>query len=386
MGFVLNQFVLIGGSEEFPIGNNDELRMSRAKTILTKAVQTIIACNQGWELDTSKNATDTDYMDVPTAYTGSTNLRFPGLFLRNSISGCKLFIGDFCGDYILYGCKNFNGQSLCRYGSDYTSQMGICLSIIPGESESEFGNDPDSEDFFPDDATRVCGTWYRDSSNYNEKYIIGANPQNNVSYMYGFGVTPYAITTFAGHDDNGYAGPYGYAIPIFACGRIFGELAHKEDNSVNSKYGVVLLRRSTSQYEQWAGSFSYSANNFGGTSFNVPWCANNEPSCGSISKSNGEWILGGQGQVVMFTFDSIVMTSKLYLKQNSTAWSAIAMGRLSDSLDENGIVPGDGFKGFLDTDLFRAGRGADQQQFFGGKFFMPESSGGLLVGVDDIIA
>ena len=381
MGFALNQFVLIGGSEELPLGDNDDLRMSRAKTILTKAVQTIIACNQGWELDTSKNATDTDYMDIPTNYPGQT-VRFPGLFLKNAISDCKLFISDFPGSYSLFGCKNFNGHSLLKYEYD-TNHLGICMSIISGESESEFGNDPYSEDFFPDDATRICGTYYRTGSNYTEKNIIGSNPKDDWSYMYGFGVTPYVITIFANHNESGFAGPYDYYIPIYACGRIFGELAHKEDNLPQSKYGVVLFRRATDGYESWVGSFSCSENGFGESSFNVPCCANNNPSCGSIAKADGEWVLGGYNQVVMFTFNSIIMSSKIY--QNGTAWSAIAMGRISDSLDEDGIVPGDGFKGLLDTDLFRAGRGTDQQRFSGGKFFMPESSGGLLLGVDSII-
>ena len=387
MGFVLNQFVLIGGSEEFPIGDTYELRLSRAKTILTKAVQTIIACNQGWELDTSKNATDTDYTNIPTESTGEPY--YPGLFLRNSISGCKLFIGDFPGSYIAYCCNNFDGKSSLLYSQGYTNHLGICLSIIPGESESEFGNDPNAIGFFPDDATRFCGTYYRDTTNYTEKSVIGSNPRNGWSYMYGFGVTPYVITTFANHDESGYAGPYNYYVPIYACGRIFGELAHKEDNLPTAKYGVVLFRKETSQYEAWAQCFSTEMSGFGSTNYYVPWNGFSNPSCGSITKANGEWIRGGQNAVVMFTFNWTILANTLYYQQNSTAWSAIGIGRYcltSSDLTANGIVPGDGFKGLLDTDLFRAGRGTAQQTFDNGQFFCPESNVGLFVGVDNIIA
>lgn len=385
MGFVLNQFVLIGGSEELPVGDTNELRVSRSKTILTKCVQTIIACDQGWELDSSKNATDTDYSDIPP---NSGNVYFPGLFLKNTISGCKLFISHFAASYIAYGIKNFNGSALCYYNAQYANLLGLCLSIIPEGSDEEFG-DPNTRTFIPDSATRIFSTYYRESANYKEYGVFGVKPTAGTSYMYGFGVTPYTITVFANHDPNG-GEKFDYYVPIFACGRVLGELIHPEDATIKARYGVVWFRKETYEFEGWATCVATSTGNFDSNSIYVPGTYGKESfSTGSICKSNGDWLLGGNpsnvnGGVTTFTYNWNILGNRMYSKSGTTRWSAIATCSQSNNnnLDTCGIVPGDGFKGFLDTDLFRAGRGNNQQTFDNGKFFMPEAACGLLVGVD----
>lgn len=390
MGFTLNQFVVIGGSEEFPVGDTDELRVARSKTLLTKAVQTIIACNRGWVLDTSKNATDTNYVMIPPQ---DGSLYYPGLFLRNTISGCKLFISHWAIASSSYIMSTFGSwENFTRCDGGFTRHWGMCVSIIPAGSESEFG-DPTTNTFLPDDATRICSTYYRSSQNWNEKYTIGSKPLEGASYMYGFGVTEETIALFANHNDDagGQAGTYEYYLPISVCGKIFGELAHEEDVEITAKYGSLFFRKPTSQYEGWAGGISESVSKWNSSSITVPQTeTNNYINAGCITKTDASWINDWPGYrnscVCMFTLDVYRLGNYVHSISGTTNWSAIGIAvRSQEHLDVMGIVPGDGFKGLLDTDLFRAGVGSDQQQFDNGRFRLFEASSGLLVGVDERI-
>ena len=91
----------------------------------------------------------------------------PGLLLRNTESGCKMFI-SYCGSDYSFSIKNFNECSNLR-SSNGGMQCGLIISIIPDRSKSEFG-DPSTETFIPDDATRLVGSSYNYSS---------VNPANN---------------------------------------------------------------------------------------------------------------------------------------------------------------------------------------------------------------
>jgi hypothetical protein len=55
----------------------------------------------------------------------------------------------------------------------------------------------------------------------------------------------------------------------------------------------------------------------------------------------------------------------------------------SEMLRQGGVVPDDGLKGYLDTDLFRASNEMTRGQMFdNGKFICLEDSIGLIIGWD----
>lgn len=242
MGFRCKSFYVLAGSAEFPTGNTDELRRSRSETLLTKISQTLISCDCGWQLDTTKNATDTSYVDIPCS-TGSKT--YPGLFFVNTISGCKLFMSFFGDNIQNYGIKDFSGGDLVLFNNN-KYHGGVCTSIIPSGSTSTFG-DPTTSTFIPSDATRICGTFYRNTFNYSSiRYAAAYNPDSGYYYKYWVFATPYAVGFYA-NKKNGSNDPTLYS-PIYVSGKIFGAISHDE-TSRNAKYGTYIIRNMSGDFE-----------------------------------------------------------------------------------------------------------------------------------------
>ena len=64
----------------------------------------------------------------------------------------------------------------------------------------------------------------------------------------------------------------------------------------------------------------------------------------------------------------------------SVAWSAFYIVIAADDLTTNGVIPGNGVKGILDTDLFRAGNPAFKGLYANGQFTGMHE--GLILGWD----
>ena len=359
MGFKLQQVVVLAGSEEFPTGNTDDLRLSRSKTLLTKCAQALIDCNVGWQLDTTKSATTTSYTDIPDK-SGTKN--YPGLFFVNTVSGCKLFMAYFGDSVYSYGIKDFSGSDVIP-AKGYKNHGGLCISIIPGESSQTFGS-PTSNTFIPSDATRICGTYWRDTSTSisGEQYSAAYNPTSDTYYSYSLMVTDSAISVYAFHTTDSSVSNL-CSVPIYSAGRIFGIISHAPTH-VNAYYGVLIPRISSYQYESWSelGHKSFSPY---GTSIDVPWSdisSSGFPG-GSFAREDGTWVNGSQSidsywcNASYYTTDiAMCDNSGTFNKSSSYRWSQIGMmvNTTSSQLSTLGVTPGNGFKGYLDTELFGA--------------------------------
>lgn len=381
MGFKCKSFYVVGGSSEFPTGDTDVLRRSRSETVLTKLAQTLISCDCGWQLDTSKNATDTSYVDIPCA-TGSKT--YPGLFFVNTISGCKLFMAFFGDSIQNYGIKDFSGGDLILY---YNVRYwgGICTSIIPKGSQSTFG-DPTTSAFIPSDATRICGTFYRNNFNFSSiRYASAYNPEAGYYYKYWVFATPYTIG-FCANRENG-AEPGLYA-PIYFTGKIFGLISH-EETSLNAKYGTYFMRDMSGDFEGGAALLSSQLTVFSSTIY-IPGRGDSTsvytvfPS-GAISRADGTWILGNNSasyNVIARCEDACHLSPKVFTSSSTkTRWISISLVFVSDNL-ASGVVSGDGFKGILDTDLFRCGVSTRNQTFDDGKFVCLEDNLNLCISIE----
>ena len=381
MGFITRAFSVLAGSEEFPTGSGYVLRVQRSKVLLTKSVQCIIAANQGWVLDTNRNPTDTDYTDIPPS-NPSDDVSYPGLFLRNNISGCKMFISYFSCYY--GGIKNFDGKSIITIQNG-TTHNGLIISIIPEGSDKEFG-DPTTTTFLPSDATRLFGTM---------PYVItrdaAYDPPNNYGFEYTFGVTPYCIFVYATHNDQGaITDPETYlAVPVYACGRILESVAHGE-KTTNAKYGVIPFRVKPGDWESWCTVYNQTIKNISGDDVRLAGmmiASENEPygfgntGC-SVSRYNGEWISGSDGdnyKVIFYAVNPNLLTFNQV--EGNIVWSSLCVYVHTNDLTTYNIVPNDGFKGILDTTLFRAiSYGTRGQTFDNEKFICPESNVGWLIG------
>lgn len=394
MGFVWNTFCAVGGSSEFPTGDTDALRRSRSETLLTKCVQAIIACNVGWQLDTTKSATDTSYTDIPCRNNSSKT--YPGLFLKNSTSGCKMFIAYFGDEIQNCGIKNFGGSDLVKYDAGYYYHGGVCISIIPSESQSTFG-DPTTTTFIPSDATRICGTCYRITFNSSVMYSAAYNPASGGYYNYFVGVTPCTIAIFTAP----FSGPPGHSTynPIYATGKLLGALAHEEDNSVNSQYATLLFKNICGDREGWAANLASNPTIYATAALNIyiPGacyaCGNtyyNSFTNGCITKSDGSWINNSNksNKNVLFYPGGAVeslLSCSFDTTSNKTRWIPLAISSFSNDLSTDGVVSGDGFKGYLDTDLFRMGIASRGQTFDNGKFMCAEDNTNLLISQDSWI-
>ena len=300
-------------------------------------------------------------------------------------------------DISTYGIKDWGNNSLVEFeGCKY--HCGLCISIIPEGSSSNFGNDPTVDSFMPQDATRICGTFYRKvSSSSSIKFAAACNPESDRYYSYFIGATPYCVLVYV----NSYSGSIpSFYTPLYATGKIFDVLAHENDNIVQSKYGTVMFRMASGDYEGYAyiignstNSSSPAYNLYNAGSLYIPGFTaittsvySSAATCGSICKTDGNWLIGGNNSsrnVVFYTEGFNQLCSNIYDSSiSSTRWTRIAMASVSNDLTTDGIVSGDGFKGYLDTDLFRVGVASRKDFFDNGKFFCAENNTNLLIGID----
>ena len=390
MGFKFKRVDLTAGSSDWPTGTLDENVLARSETVVKRCAQAIIDCNCGWQLDTSKNATINNTVDIPSTASGST---FPGLFLTNS-SGCKLFIAYF-GSSTDYSIADFSGDGTSNFRFKETAidscSCGLCMSMIPAGSSNTFG-DPTTTSFIPADATRVIGTVNYVSDSYY--YTFGSNPSSGYIYSWGLFVTPYCVAVSCAKSQNV---PGQFRTPAYAVGRIFDALVHSTDTSNQAKYGVINFRKcdTTTDSEGIYDVTRYSTYRFGlnkytlgiDPAYNGDYIDGALNVSGAFCKVNGDWVNGSDQDTYNVIFYPVDVFQTGGLIFNSTGngmsrWCAYAMAVLSFDLATNGVVSGDGLKGYLDTSLFRCGLGTYGQLFNSGSFICVDSDNDLILGWD----
>lgn len=362
MGFKYSELVFTGQSSDFPQGTTNALIRQREEFIVKGIAQALIDADTGWTLDTAKNATITAFVNIPTK---SSSIKSPGLYLRNTTSGCKLFV-SYNGRAPSGGIAAAEGCSLTAYNSDQNTEEiglnGLILSIIPEGSTDEF-TAPSSTDVtlsVPSSATRFACT----VTNYpSYSSFTGTISQSNIPgtvYRYGVLSTPFCIVILI------------QKIIKLAVGRVLGELAHENDALASARYGVIYFSRcyNVQEYTNLNNSSTVSA---GGSNYT---CYGNNPSSiakynadastsstpywggmSSISKSDGTWVGNTSDTVVSYYAAELPFYRNpaiSYATANNTKrWMPFICYIQSGDIQTNGVVPGDGIKGLLDTDLFR---------------------------------
>lgn len=396
MGFKFKRVDLLAGSAEFPTTDTSYTgRRARSLTIMEKIGQAILDCNCGWTLD-SRTPTVTDFATVPTKATGET---YPGLFFRNTTSGCKLFV-TYIANTVQNGMKDFSGtgEDLFRcYSGTSRFVSSLCMSMIPSGSSSEFG-DLTTSTFLPADATRIVGTDVTYSSD-NQNGAFASAPTAGWIYSYGLFVSPYCIAVSTAKSQ---ANPGNLNTPSYAIGRILGTLAHASDTTNQAKYGVVTFRKKSDVYDCAEGTYDVigyqSSSRFGeNNSINLPGVAPGlsslsnylgfQNTCCCISRADGSWVNGSDStkySSIFYASDVYQLSGYLFNSQNDgkSRWVPMAVVVVSSDLDTYGVVPGDGFKGYLDTDLFRYALCTYGQTFDNGNFICCSSSYEFLIGWD----
>ena len=395
-GFKYKSFSFVGQSTDFPAG--DANIRTREEFICKNVAQAIIDTNTGWGLDTDRNATITDFSNVPTI--GSTTKFAPGLFLVNSTSHNKLFI-CYCGTPNNKGIDLSADQMVTTYNSEHladsTGLTGLCMSMIPGDSNQSFGANFDSS-FIPSSGTRLAA----DCINYSSAtggYTIVAQNVLGTTYTYDLFVTPYCVFFRV-------QGVIGYAV-----GRVLGTLAHSTiDTTSQSKYGVIYFKRcaevetngtllisntqiyqdsSTAYGTAFLGSsptnsINYYSNYTKVIPFNmyanyhsVNTTSSVSPftcwaGASSVCKADGSWLGNTSERVVCYYPDNPALcrnTGIVNTSDSTRRWVPFICFIKTTDTTVHGIISGDGVKGFLDTDLFRYTGGEQGLLLDNGNFY-----------------
>jgi len=396
-GFRYKSFSFVGQSTDFPAGDNN-IR-NREEFICKNVAQAIIDTNTGWGLDTDKNATINDFANVPTI--GSTTKFAPGLFLVNSTSHNKLFI-CYCGTANNTGIDLSSDQMITTYHSEHlndtTGLTGLCMSMIPGDSNQSFGASFDSS-FIPSSGTRLASDCISYSSN-TSNYTLSNTNVSGTTYTYDVFVTPYCIFFRV-------QGAIGYAV-----GRVLGSLAHStRDITSQSKYGVIYFKRCASESEigvtllqsnspiaqnditaygnvYLGSSPTNSIVHYGTYTKNIPFnmyityhVSNTTSSvspftcwagASSVCKADGTWLGNTSERVVCYYPDNPALcrnTGIVNISDSTRRWVPFICFIKTTDTTVHGIISGDGVKGFLDTDLFRYTGGAQGLLLDNGNFY-----------------
>jgi hypothetical protein len=336
----------------------------------------ITTSGTGWELD-SRCQTTESYLDIDCGSSG----KYPFLLFRNTNSGCKLYVSCFVNtnststgnvNYNIY--PQYNCADCCLFkNSTYNVWCnGIAMSIIPKNSSSEFLSEITSNvDRMPNDATRLVS----DSMAYGSSATTSlANIRTNLN-VFGNGYT-FSLGLLINEETIIYFSSYSTSqeraelIPYYALGKIFGTLAHIEDTTSQSKYGVFKF--SASESSQLTRSF-FTYKDVIGT--NIGYSGTDTSSyrnCGCFCNANGSWIFNNYTAIGVLQGELLSTNITNSTSADITRWcpfgAASNTSNVSPSNSSYYIVKGDTFKGYLDTDIFRAAMSTKGNYYNNGQF------------------
>ena len=149
----------------------------------------------------------------------------------------------------------------------------------------------------------------------------------------------------------------------FWMGAIFDTLAHPtEDTSRVAKYGIFSLGNGSgyTSFEILSTGESVLSSRIGSKNY---WSAYSDPSAKLahvFANAAGEWIHGSYSaasayRLPLYAQDALSASACTPITRGKARWLAIGMTSVSENINTSGyVVPGDGMKGWLDTDMIRA--------------------------------
>lgn len=332
----------------------------------------IVSSDTGWEYDT-RTPNKEAFIRIPTTYSGDSS-PFPVLYLRNTVSDCKLMIVS-----ILAGNTSYvNGEAVSRNifqkgkgNSASHKTTGIGLSIIPPGVSDEY---PDSFDENTEFGTNtfpvVCENVGTTSSGQvptssvgGVEYYINFGDGTPVG-SYGVSVDEYSVTLFGGMGTQ----TRGQMYPIFTLGKVLGTLSY-DTEIVSQCYGTVryynvtkaTFDEITEQFTIWGVS---------GIKFTgyVPTTTSGPRYSQFLCQCNQQ-----DGTIIdcYYSMSSYYTMSPAFTNSQSPdyiRWTPGIVWRNMNSSFGALYEGGDGFKGYLDTNLIRYAIANKGQLFNNGQF------------------
>lgn len=340
--------------------------IDNSKTTLVGIVAQLL--QMGWELD--ERHVDVSTPLVIYSSTDTSYYSYYGAFILRNSAGAKLLVayggGKFSSssDALSKTFSNFG----CSTGTDansnyYHIQGGLMMSVIPPGTDEDFTILGENQGCsIPNTATRLVSTVHNNTStllpfSFNEEtYEIAGT-----YYLLSKGNTVIVIAKSSKFDTNSRRG--------YIVGEIFGTLAHSSDSGIVSRFGALELSGSSSsstEHDMSGGTTGITEDShyYVGSYTSTP-----RSQSMTFCRADGSHVYGEQ-IVVLRDIDQL--NSSICNSNGSTArYIPLWMAEMSANPSETGVVQGDGFKGYLSTDIIRCVR-YDKftrgQLFDGGQF------------------
>lgn len=294
----------------------------------------------GWTLDTEYHPDGwRDGTDVHAYFKGT--------------GGEKLFVSYAGSNY--YASQD--GQARTYYkGSSYDTLYGLIVTMLPAPTDS------DARDLAWGASKSPMYVLSRPDTP-KEMLPVVADSDSSLNSFYDNKLdTAYQMTIVSDGRRIIFDGTAS-RMKSFWIGEIFDTLAHPtEDTSRVAKYGIFSLgdggsytsfnRLSTGErvLNSWIQEKNY-------------WSNNSSPSyklAHVFANAAGEWIHGSYSassayRLPLYAENALSASACTPITRGKARWLAIGMTSVSENINTSGyVVPGDGMKGWLDTDMIRA--------------------------------
>lgn len=365
--------------------SNDATTMANnVKMIVKNVCKLIIQCEPHWTHDSEYTPTEDDFVKIGTN-TGYQYQEYAH-FLINTVTGSRLLVCYLIGYYQQVPKSCFCDSRFNSNGGYFGA--GLCFSMLPGGSPNKWdiSSDCTTLAFVPNDATSLLGpcNYLSTSSSSTYTLLYYWSPTTYSNYKYSVIAKEDLIFVCLGNVGN-------TDLRNALCvGKIFGQLCNEEDNAYYSKYGSFLFTTdysSSAISERVAVSSSDQAYPFwlNTRSANPFW---NSAVAGcyfrSTTTTRPVTFVSGQSNNSITGTNPVIFSGNRTSSATSgkTAFGAFLLSHGSDDANSYGVVPGNCFKGYLDTDFFRNVYYGFQYDalFDGGNFIY--AGGGIALGWD----
>lgn len=355
--------------------------IENSKATLVGVVDQLL--QMGWTLDErhADAATPlTIYSSNDTAY-----YSYYGAFILRNSAGAKLLVaygGGKFSDAIDALSKTFGDfgcstSAIASPGSQH-NQGGLIMSMIPPGSDEDFvilGENQGCS--IPDSATRVVSTvHYRGNAVYPFSFSEETTELIGTYYLLSKGNVVIVIAKSSKFDANIRRG--------YIVGEIFGTLAHSADSSIGSRFGALELSGSNNIYREYTSTGTWTGIPLDSDFYVSTYSASPRPQSMTFSRADGSHAYGEQ---IVILRDEEQLNTSICSHSGSTArYVPFWMAEKSANPSETGVIPDDGFKGYLSTDIIRCVRSdkfSRGQLFDGGQFIY--IGGGIAIAWDPSI-
>lgn len=339
----------------------------------------------GWILDERHSDAQTPL--VIYSSTNTSYYSYYGAFILRNTAGAKLLVAYGGGEFSDYGDSENNTFGVLGYStgtsasaSYFHTHAGLMMSMIPPGSNGDFTIlGENSGCTIPDDATRVVSTMHTNSTRcFPMSFNDSRDTITGTYHLLSKGNVVVVVSKCSTYDTKYRRG--------YVVGEIFGTLAHDTDSGVGCRFGAFeLCGYSVGQeYQNTSGNSGVTGIPLDSIHSVNKYVSSPRSQSMTFRRADGSHVYGENIVVLQDVnqLDTLICSND----GSSARYVPFWMAESSINPSETGVIKGDGFKGYLSTDVIRCVR-ADKfsrgQLFDGGNFVYV--GGGIVIPWDPSI-